>query len=64
MWCFTDKNIFNCNSFKINYLQACDKLSLDIANKNVLLSEGFKKVRLNNEIKLRKPERSMGTYLP
>jgi len=54
------KFICVCNPFKINYLQRRDKLSLDITVKNVLLVVGFSKVRLNNEIKLRKPEQSFG----
>ncbi len=39
-------NNFNCNLLIINNLQDYDKLSLDIANKYVLLVVGFNKVRL------------------
>ena len=54
------KKIYHCKLFKINDLQGRDKLSVDIATYNFILILGFNKVRLNNEINLRKPERSYG----
>ena len=39
---------FVCNSFKINYLQGRDKLSLDIARNNSILNVKFGKPMKNN----------------
>jgi len=39
------KKIYHCNLLEINDLQGRDKLSVDIANNNFILTVGFKTLR-------------------